>query len=83
MELKIYTIPKDVSNTQYFECNDNVLEILRENYTDDIINKMNCNEIFNALLEYEGIINYTEKIKQMIYNVYEVDLDEVNYIRKA
>ena len=39
------------------------------------INDMSRDEIFRALLEYEGIMNYDEWIKELVLQVYGIDLN--------
>ena len=39
------------------------------------INAMSRDEMFRALLEYEGIINYDDWIKELVLQVYGIDLN--------
>lgn len=45
--------------------------------TNEEINGMTPNEVFETVLNYEGLINYAYKIKRIIKNVYGIDLDKV------
>lgn len=39
------------------------------------IDNMSRDEIFRALLDYEGIMNYDEWIKELVLQVYGIDLN--------
>lgn len=62
---------------------ENIMEYLRQrkglepNDTtcDDEINTLTPNEAFEKVLEWDGLINYTYKIKRWIEDIYGIDLD--------
>lgn len=64
----------------------NIMEVLRESRSlepwetkkDKQINELSKNEAFKKYLEWEGIIGYEHMIKQLIKDIYGVDLDQYN-----
>ena len=49
--------------------------------SEEEISTMSKSEILEAILHYEGIIGYTSWIKNLINDIYELDLDEIDYGR--
>ncbi len=49
---------------------DHILNILRENYTENEINAMTRREIFEAWLEWQGFIGYTYKFIDVICSLF-------------
>ena len=80
--ISIFRIPKSTANVEYYETNGCILNVLRENYSDEEINSMSINEIFEAWCEWEGLLGYATKIKKIIRNIYEIDLDTLSEIKK-
>jgi len=52
---------------------ENILSNLRENFTDEQINVMTPDIIFKEFLEYEGIIGYTEMIREAYESIFNKD----------
>lgn len=69
------------NNDQYSEAvMEAVAEILGEpqHQNKHVLNKLYApNEIFEAVLEYEGFIGYGTKIRGWIKEIYGIDLDKV------
>lgn len=49
-----------------------------DNSSDDEINLLSRNEVFNELCDYEGLVGYGRKIKDWIKDIYGINLDEIN-----
>lgn len=63
--------------------NKRILNILTEDcgLSEEEISIMSKSEILEAILHYEGIIGYTSWIKNLINDIYGLDLDEIDYRR--
>lgn len=63
--------------------NNRIFNILTEDcgLSEKEISIMSKSEILEAILHYEGIIGYTSWIKNLINDIYEIDLDEIDYGR--
>lgn len=48
-----------------------IIEILKENYSDEEIRCMSKDEVFDALLEYEGILGYGTRIRGWLKDIYQ------------
>lgn len=44
---------------------------------DMYINEMSGSEVFDSVLEYEGIIGYAGTIRRLVYDIYGVDLESM------
>lgn len=49
--------------------------------TNEEVDGMTTNELFETVLNYEGLINYANKIKRIIKDVYGIDLDKVEEVQ--
>ena len=63
--------------------NKRIFNILTEDcgLSEEEISIMSKSEILEAILHYEGIIGYTSWIKNLINDIYGIDLDEIDYGR--
>jgi len=63
--------------------NKRIFNILTEDcgLSEEEISTMSKSEILEAILHYEGFIGYTAWIKNMINDIYGLDLDEIDYGR--
>lgn len=63
--------------------NNRIFNILTEDcgLSEKEISIMSKSEILEAILHYEGIIGYTSWIKNLINDIYGIDLDGIDYRR--
>ena len=63
--------------------NKRIFNILTEDcgLSEEEISSMSKSEILEAILHYEGFIGYTSWIKNMINDIYGLDLDVIDYGR--
>lgn len=64
---------------------ENILRLVRQNLDlekidtsmDEEINNMSRNEVLDRVCEWEGLIGYSEVIREWIKDIYGVDLDRM------
>lgn len=49
---------------------------LEDTSKDDMINRMSSNEIFKRWCEWNGLINYSKIIRDVIGNIYGIDIEK-------
>ncbi len=55
---------------------ENLLVDPEDTSKDDMINRMSSNEIFKRWCEWNGLINYSKIIRDVIGNIYGIDIEK-------